>query len=134
MCFVVDTMIHLSNESISKARCTLVKAVYLKRIKNLLEDEPHTVISWMEGIRKSICSPSNFRVLVVANIETLSNPVTSWKPLLEGLDTSEQLRPLDRQIDHLSEAGKSPGELAYVIPMPTIDSSFSIHTSRGLYS
>jgi Zn-dependent M16 (insulinase) family peptidase len=131
MSYVVDTMIHLSNESISKARCTLVKAVYLKRIKSLLEDEPQKVISWMEEIRKSICSPSNFRVLVVADIEKLSNPVSSWKLLLEGLDTTKPLRPLDKQIDHLSEAGKSPGKLAYVVPMPTIDSSFSIHTSRG---
>ncbi|KAI9818133.1 MAG: hypothetical protein M1827_000758 [Pycnora praestabilis] len=131
MANAVDTMIHYSPESSSRARNTLVKAPYIKRISRLLKDEPHTVITQLENIRKSLCRFENFRVLVIANLEKLKKPVSSWSTLIQGLDTSKPLNPLDLRIARLSEAGKNPGKLSYIIPMPTSDSSFSLHTARG---
>ncbi|KAI9821556.1 MAG: hypothetical protein M1832_003230 [Thelocarpon impressellum] len=127
----VNTMIHYSAESTSRACNTLVKALYLKRVKRLLEREPGHVKRQMEEVRAAVCRPENMRVLVIADVEKLKSPVSGWKPFLEGLDTGRPLAPLCRPRDRLSAAGKKPGELAYVVPMPAIDSSYSKHTARG---
>lgn len=132
MAYGVDSMIHLASESISKARSTLVKATYMKRIKKIMENDPKVVISWLDTIRKSLFTFENFRVLVIADIKQLKNPVSSWKILTEGLDTSKDILPFQKQYTRLSKAGQNPGELgAYVIPMPTIDSSFLLATADG---
>ncbi|KAL2351715.1 zinc metalloprotease [Cryomyces antarcticus] len=131
MAAAVNAMVHWSPESSSRARNILVKALYLKRIDRLLRDEPETVISQMESIRKSLCRFENFRVNVIANIETLAKPVSSWKLLTSSLDTTKPLNPLESRKAYLSDAARNPGNLAYIVPMPTIDSSFAYFTAKG---
>jgi Zn-dependent M16 (insulinase) family peptidase len=131
MLYAISTMIHYDPESIARAGNTLVKALYLKRTNRLLKEDPNSVISDMESVRKSILQFQNLRVVVVADLEKLKHPVSSWKPFLKNLDTSKPLEPLSNRRERLSEGGKSPGKLAYIVPLPTIDSSFSTHVSRG---
>ena len=124
-------MTHLAPESISRARCTLVKALYLKRIKSFLKRDPDAVLEKLKSLRTHLCIFSNFRVLVVADLEKLKYPVSSWDSFLKGVDTSKALNPLGRRLDRLSDAGQHPGKLAYIVPMPTIDSSFLSANARG---
>ena len=131
MAYAAEVMIHASPESIGRARGTLVKALYLKRVKHLLESQPEKIVAQLEEIRTALCSFSNFRVLVVANIEKLKDPVSAWELLTANLDTSKPLIPLDNRLSRLSEAGKEPGDLAYIIPLSTIDSSFGLSIARG---
>lgn len=131
MAYAVEVMIHTSQESIGRARSTLVKALYLKRVKRLLQDEPQTIVSQLSEIRSSLNQFSNFRVFVIADLEKLSNPVTSWKHLVDVLDTTQPLKPLDSRLSRLSEAGRKPGGLAYIVPLPTIDSSFALSVAKG---
>jgi Zn-dependent M16 (insulinase) family peptidase len=131
MLWAVDSMIHYAPESIVRARNTLVKAVYLKRMNQLLKDEPKAVIAQLDEVRKYLCAPENIRVLVIGDIEKLPSPVSTWKILVDEHKTDNALCPIDRPSSRLSAAGKKPGDLAYVVPMPTIDSSFSIQTACG---
>ncbi|KAI9823646.1 MAG: hypothetical protein M1819_001159 [Sarea resinae] len=131
MALAVDQMIHYARSSTSRARNPLVKAVYLKRVRSLLKTDPAAVVSQLEAIRQSLCNFSNFRVLVIANLHKLPRPVSPWKRLLQNLDTSVPLSPLDPRVECLSPAAQSPGSLHYIIPMPAIDSSFAVLTSRG---
>lgn len=131
MAYAVEVMIHTSQESIGRARSTLVKALYLKRVKRLLQDEPQIIVSQLSEIRSSLNQFSNFRVFVIADLEKLSNPVTSWKHLVDALDTTQPLKPLDSRLSRLSEAGRKPGGLAYIVPLPTIDSSFALSVAKG---
>ncbi|KAE9366409.1 zinc metalloprotease-like protein [Stipitochalara longipes BDJ] len=132
MMYAVDAMIHLDNDSSVKARGTLIKAVYMKRLKKLLAKEPETVLSWLEALRKSLFTFNNIRTLVIANIEKLPNPVEAWKPLIAGMDTKSSLLPLVKMSQRLSPDGHNPGEYgAVVVPMPTIDSSFLLSTAKG---
>ncbi|TAQ89497.1 hypothetical protein B7494_g2193 [Chlorociboria aeruginascens] len=132
MMYAVESMIHLENESSIKARGTLVKAVYMKRLKKLLAKDPSTVIGWLEALRKSLFTFSNMRALVIANVETLPDPVHAWKPLIEGMDTTRPLLPIIMQEARLSADGKNPGTYgAVVVPMGTIDSSFLLSSIRG---
>lgn len=131
MASAVRTMTQFAPESVERATSTLVKALYLKRTKRLLERDPSAVMAQLEEIRRSLCRFENFRVLVLGGIEELPKPVTSWAPFLKSLDTDRSITPLDRPSNRLSEAGKKPGNVAYLVPMPTIDSSYSNHTTRG---
>lgn len=123
-------MTNTAPEAIGRARDTLVKALYLKRMKHLLRSDPDMVISQLEEIRHAICQISHIRVLVIANIEKLKRPVSSWEELTAGQDTGKALAPIDRRLARLSNAGKHPGDLAYIIPMP-IDSSFAYMMAKG---
>ena len=131
MVHAAELMLHTSPSSIGRACGTLVKSVYLKHIRRLLEFSPDLVISQLMEIRTALCQFSNFRVLVIANVETLHNPVTAWQAFMDSLDTSKQLSKLDTRLSRLSEAGKAPGSLFYVVPLSTIDSSFAISIAKG---
>ena len=132
MLYAVDVAVHLEEESSVRARGTLVKAVYMKRLKKLLAKDPKIVISWLEILRKSLFTFDNMRALVIANIETLPDSVSAWAPLVSSLDTSKPLLPIVKQMDRLSRDGKNPGEYgAVVIPMSTIDSSFCLSSAKG---
>ncbi|KAI9370781.1 Metalloenzyme, LuxS/M16 peptidase-like protein [Aspergillus egyptiacus] len=134
MLAAVHVMVHYAPESIVRARSTLVKARYLKRIKRQLAEEPELVVTRMEEIRKAIFRFENIRILVVADLEKLSHPVSSWKSFVERLGAGDSLKPITNRRALLSPAGQKLGGEAYVVPMATVDSSFAYATARGLDS
>lgn len=134
MLAAVNTMIHYAEESIVRARNTLVKARYLKRVKKQLAENPEEIVSRMEEIRKSLFQPENVRIVVIADLEKLPNPVSAWKSFAERLGTSKELTPITKRRDLLSDAGKNIGGESYIVPMPTVDSSFAYVSARGLDS
>ncbi|KAI2787452.1 hypothetical protein POX_f07816 [Penicillium oxalicum] len=134
MLAAVHVMVHYDQESIARARSTLVKARYLKRVKRLLADKPEEIVDRMEQIRQSLFQPDNIRVVVIADLEKLERPVSAWKPFTERLGTSETLKPITDRRALLSEAGKNIGGHSYIVAMPTVDSSYAYATARGLDS
>lgn len=131
MAYAVENSINTLPASISRARGTLTRAVYLKRVKRLLGDSPEIILSQLDEIRHALCQYSSFRVLVIADLEKLARPVSSWKILMKDLDIAKPLNPLESRVSRLSEAGKTPGNIAYIVPLPTIDSSFAISVAKG---
>lgn len=131
MAYAASMAINASPASIGQARSTLTRALYLKRVMRLLESSPDTILSQLNSIRSVLAQHSNFRVLVIANVEKLVNPVSSWKVFTSDLDSSKQLIPLESRLSRLTPAGLSPGSSAYIIPLPTIDSSFAIANAHG---
>lgn len=135
MLYCVDAMLHMSSESVVKARNTLVKGPYLKRVKKLLASDPEAVIEKLETLRKSLFTPNNMRALVVANLEKLSNPTAAWSALTSALGQADTLLPIEKQAQRLNEAGKNPGTIGVtIVPMPPIDSSFLLSTTKGALS
>lgn len=131
MVYAVELMTSTAPSSASRARSTLVKALYLKRIRYLLAKDPKVILDQLAELRSALCQPSNLRILVIADIEKLQQPVSSWEIITEGHDTFTPLRPLDTRLSRLSEQGRTPGNSAYVIPMAPIDSSFALVVSKG---
>ncbi len=131
MTYAAELMISTAPSSITRACSTLVAAAYLKRVTLLLKRNPVLLLKKLEDIRAALFQPSNWRVLVVANIERLEQPVSSWHTLIRDLDQRQPLRPLDSRLSRLSSQGRSPGNTAYVIPMPSIDSSHAIAVAKG---
>ncbi|KAF6227227.1 hypothetical protein HO133_008669 [Letharia lupina] len=131
MRLAAELMVGTAPSSITRACNTLVGAVYLKRVKNLLKKDPEAIINQLKDINSALCQPDNWRILVVGNVEKLPHPVASWNTLTTKLDNGKSLKPLDTRLSRLSEQGKSPGNSAYVIPMPSLDSSFAIAVGKG---
>lgn len=127
----IDLMVGTVPSSAERACNTLVKAVYLKRIRSLLERKPQDVIDQLKGINAVLCAPNNIRALVSAKIEKLQCPVSSWDMFTENLDNSSPLNPLDTRLSRLSDKGRHPGNTAYIVPMPPLDSSFLLAVSKG---
>ena len=131
MAYSIASMVNESAGSINRARDTLVKALYLKRVRRLLDSDPDKVVQQLEDVKRAICQMSNSRSLVIADVERLKRPVSSWNVLADGQDFSKPLAPLDKRFDRLSSKGQDPGNLSYIVPLPTIDSSFALSVVKG---
>ncbi|RYN94356.1 hypothetical protein AA0121_g13604, partial [Alternaria tenuissima] len=132
MSFAVDRTIHYDAASAVRATGTLVKGLYLKRILKLLKTEPHQVLDKLEALRKHLLTFANMRILVIANLETLPNPVSTFKHLTDtfkpGLEPT--VNPIDDRNALFSDIGRNPGGTHYLTPMP-IDSSSAVLISKG---
>ncbi|KAG6015823.1 hypothetical protein E4U43_004726, partial [Claviceps pusilla] len=132
----IDAAIHMDKSSLTVARRTLVKAVYLKRLKKLLKSEPEKVVEWFNTIRKSLFTFQNMRFLVTANVSKLDKPVATWDSLSEALTAAEQdMVPIPKLADLLNDEGRKPGSVgAIIVPMTTLESSYSVSTAPSITS
>lgn len=127
----VDEMIIATTASTTRARCTLVRALYLKRIKKQIRNNPEIITAQFKELKAALWQPSNFRVLVIADIRKLEKPVSAWNSLVSELDNSKPLTPLETRLSRLSDLGQNPGNVAFIIPLSTIDSSFALASAKG---
>ena len=138
MASAVANFVHTTRQSTSRARNTLIKSTYLRNVLFELQESPDSVIAKLEQIRKVLARPSNFRVFVIANVESdaITKPVSSWRTLIhdKAPNADNRLSPLDSTKSTLSAHGEKPGNLGLIVPMPAIDSSYAILTCRGLDS
>ncbi|KAL2760462.1 hypothetical protein ACRALDRAFT_1090987 [Sodiomyces alcalophilus JCM 7366] len=142
----VNTAIHMKKKAYAVSKRALVRAVYLRRVKKLLETDPDLVVSWFEQIRKSLFTFNNTRVLVIADVNKLENPVAAWDVLSNALtrttttssssgEAEGDLLPIVEPHHLLTEEGRNPGSFgAVIVPMTTVDSSYSVSTSKGVIS
>jgi Zn-dependent M16 (insulinase) family peptidase len=132
MAFAVDRMIHYEAASAVRATNTLVKALYLKRILKLLKTTPEVVIDKLESLRSHLLTFSNMRVLAIADLNTIPNPVSTFKHLTDVIKPGPEptINPIDDRKAVLSDIGRKPGGVSYLVTLP-IDSSFAVLTSAG---
>lgn len=134
----VEMSIHNEASSMLVAKRTLVKAVYLRRLKKLLEKDPDAVLARFEELRKSLFTFDNLRILVTADISNskLPDPVKTWDILSKSLDTHvETISPIVKPHTLLNNEGRNPGSVgATIVPIRAIDSSYSISSGKGLTS
>lgn len=127
----VHAMVSLKPESSVRASNTLSKALYLRRLRKMLQNDKDAVISKFADLCKTLSRPENFRIYVAADLEKLPNPVSAWKTLIPESGKGKPLEPLDDRRALLSEVGSKPGSAAYIVPMGTIDSSFAMLSGSG---
>ncbi|KAM0278129.1 hypothetical protein ACHAQH_005327 [Verticillium albo-atrum] len=132
----INMAYHLKKESYAVSKRALVRAVYLRRVKKLLESDPELVVSWFEKIRKSLFQFNNTRILVTADVNKLQDPVAAWNTLSNALKPATgELLPVLKAHSHLTEEGENPGSVgAVIVPMTTVDGSYSVSTSKGIIS
>ncbi|KAI5461624.1 Metalloenzyme, LuxS/M16 peptidase-like protein [Mariannaea sp. PMI_226] len=129
----VDVALHMEKSTLTVAKRVLVRAVYLKRLKKLLEKEPEKIVSWFNTVRDSLFTFNNLRFLVTAKLDSLPNPITTWDTLAKSLTTQENMIEIPKPVSLLNEEGRKPGSVgAVVIPMTTLDSSYSVSSAQGI--
>ena len=131
----VDSAIHLKKSCLTVAKRVLVRAVYLKRLKKLLEREPEKVVGWFNQVRSSLFTFENSRLLVTANLSTLPNPRTAWDIFAGSFKPQDKLIPIPKPVNLLNEEGRNPGSVgATIVPMTALDSSYTVSTAPGIAS
>ncbi|KAK5630993.1 hypothetical protein RRF57_006708 [Xylaria bambusicola] len=134
----VEIALHNEASSLLAAKRTLVKATYMKRLKKILQNNPDTAIAWFEEVRRTLFTSDNIRVLITADIThpKIPEPVKTWDILCKSLDgTPKEVQPIVKSYTLLNAEGRNPGSIgATIIPMTTIDSSYSVSSGKGLSS
>ncbi|KAI1818095.1 Metalloenzyme, LuxS/M16 peptidase-like protein [Poronia punctata] len=134
----IEIALHNERSSMLAAKRTLVKATYLRRLKKFLEKDPDTAISWFEEVRKTLFTSDNIRVLVTADVTNakVPEPVKAWDILSRSLGAPpNDIQPIVKSFTLLNAEGREPGSVgATIVPMTTIDSSFSVSSGKGLTS
>ncbi|SPN98974.1 related to metalloprotease 1 [Cephalotrichum gorgonifer] len=130
---------HIDRSTMAAAKRNLVKALHLRRLKKLLEKEPQTVVDWVKSFYRSVFAPGNLRVLVTGDVSKIPNPVGAWDIIGQEFDSSgssqEGMVPIRDMLSRLSEEGKKPGSVgAVIVPMATLDTSFSTSVAKGVES
>ncbi|KAH8669273.1 Metalloenzyme, LuxS/M16 peptidase-like protein [Ilyonectria robusta] len=86
-------------------------------------------------VRKSLFTFQNLRFLVTASLATLPDPITTWDTLSKSLTAQEDMVEIPEPASLLNAEGRNPGSVgAVIIPMTTLDSSYSVSTAKGLES
>lgn len=135
MSLEVDWALHLEKTWLPMARRTLVKAVYLRRLKKLLQKEPEKIIDMFEKLRNCLFTFENVRVLVTSDIAKLGEPVQPWDVLTKSLGSEKNMSSIIQTHTMLNSEGQSPGTVgSVIIPLASLDSSYSVSTTKGLTS
>jgi Zn-dependent M16 (insulinase) family peptidase len=128
MCRAIDQMLRYDPKTTTRAQSVLVKSLYMPQIKRMLRDAPEKVFEKLKTISKCLFTYNNFRAVVLGDIKNLPHPVSAWKTLTAGLDPITSVLPVPPQQDYFSAAGA----LTNVVPIPAIDSSFTLVRVAGL--
>ncbi|KAF7558060.1 hypothetical protein G7046_g5890 [Stylonectria norvegica] len=131
----VDASIHMDRSTLAVSKRVLVRAVYLRRLKKLLEKEPEKVVGWFNTVRSSLFTFQNLRFLVTAKLDSLPEPITTWDTLSKSLSSQGDMVKIPKPVSLLNDEGRNPGSVgAIIIPMTTLDSSYSVSSAPGLAS
>ena len=131
----IDIAIHMEKSALSVAKRVLVRAVYLKRLKKLLEKEPEKVVGWFNTIRSSLFTFENMRLLVTADLSSLQSPITTWDALSKSLTSQSDIVQIPNPVSLLNDEGRKPGSVGVtIVPMTTLESSYSVSSALGLES
>ncbi|KAG2182380.1 hypothetical protein INT43_007310, partial [Umbelopsis isabellina] len=111
----------------------LYQAKYLPELLQRLEKDPQSVLDDCEKFRHALINSPAFTVHVVGDILKLPNPRSAFKIFNEAKKANEaaKLSSYPWARDVLNSKGKNPGQIGMVVSLPSIESSFSLHSAAG---
>ncbi|KZO96339.1 hypothetical protein CALVIDRAFT_481506 [Calocera viscosa TUFC12733] len=133
---VLDSMhstLMFDETSTAAASTILGQMEFIPELMTTLEEEPDEVVADMKKFRAAVTKPSVIRFAVYGNILALSRPRSAWVHNFRSLPLSK-LEPVSWIQESLTALGKRPGKKAVVVTIPSIESSYSIHSTGTLTS
>ena len=122
----------------------------LKQLRTAREATVYDSARTMLTSLRAVSTTKGMRVSVAGDILTLEQPLSSWKTEFKVSTVrrsrckllvqvyrsdvrvqSDALRPVTLGRDCMSPLGKNPAKKAMLIPLPTIESSYSYHVAKG---
>ncbi|KAG9104560.1 hypothetical protein FRC06_001340 [Ceratobasidium sp. 370] len=128
---VSNSLLFETSKSISNAGGITTQIDFIPELAKRLQENPEEVIDSMKEFRQHVTNGGGLRFSVTGNVMALKRPRSAWKENFESM-TVDHLEPLSWAKDVLSALGKSPAKKAVVVSLPTIESSYAIHTSKGI--
>ncbi|KAJ4001026.1 Metalloenzyme, LuxS/M16 peptidase-like protein [Lentinula boryana] len=120
-----------SKESTSRAGGVLPQVDFIPKLAKELQESPERVIADLEEIRKHVIDPSGMRFSVTGNVLKLNHPRSTWSKYFQAVP-EVPLNPVQFSSQVLSPVGANPVKKALVMSLPTIESSYVTHTSKGI--
>ncbi|KIJ21665.1 hypothetical protein PAXINDRAFT_63491 [Paxillus involutus ATCC 200175] len=117
--------------STSLAGAILSQAEFVPNLIKELQESPAEVIAAFEKLRKCLTDSSGIRISVTGNILGLEKPRSTWSDKFGNLGEST-LAPIKLTCETLNELGRNPVGKATVVSLPTIESSYVNHTTKGI--
>ncbi|KAK2461846.1 hypothetical protein APHAL10511_006309 [Amanita phalloides] len=122
----------LNENSVSRSGGILSQAEFIPQFALKLQESPEEVIADLEEVRRHMTDPSGIRFSVTGNILGLRKPRSTWEKYFRNTLPIGPLSPVPLASATLSEVGRNPVKKAIVMSLPTIESSFVSHTTRGI--
>ncbi|KDQ63640.1 hypothetical protein JAAARDRAFT_29668 [Jaapia argillacea MUCL 33604] len=119
-------------KSTSRAGGVLTQMEFVPKIMKQLQETPEEVVREFEEIRKYVTDPSGIRFSVSGNVMGLEKPRSVWAKYFGKILPETRLTPVPLASDTLSAVGRNPVKKAIVVSLPTIESSFVMHTTKGI--
>ncbi|KAH9944050.1 Metalloenzyme, LuxS/M16 peptidase-like protein [Epithele typhae] len=128
----VSSEVLYDESSTSRMGSIVPQMDFIPKLAQQLQESPEKVLKDFEEIRKHLTDPSGVRVSVNGNILELKNPRSVWAKHFGQTLPETELAPLRLAVDTLSPVGKNPVKKAVVVSLPTIESAFVTHTTKGI--
>ncbi|KIP12417.1 hypothetical protein PHLGIDRAFT_61992 [Phlebiopsis gigantea 11061_1 CR5-6] len=117
--------------STSRFSGVLPQAEFVPKLAQQLQETPAEVVKAFETIRTHVTDPSGVRFAVTGNVLRIEQPRSTWGKYFSKSLTSP-LNNVRLSYETLNATGKEPKEKAVVVSLPTIESSFVTHYSKGI--
>ncbi|KAE9411017.1 hypothetical protein BT96DRAFT_952834 [Gymnopus androsaceus JB14] len=120
-----------SEKSTSRAGGVLPQVDFMPKLAKELQESPEKVVADLEEIRKHVTNPSGMRFSVTGNVLKLNQPRSTWAKYFRSIP-EVPLSPVPLSSESLSAVGLTPKKKALVMSLPTIESSYVMHTTKGI--
>ncbi|KAG8691866.1 hypothetical protein FRC11_007225 [Ceratobasidium sp. 423] len=131
MMAISNSLTFETSKSVSNAGGITTQMEFIPELAKRLQENPERVIKDMREFREHITNPRGVRFAVAGNILALKQPRSAWKNNFQQTK-ADSLEPVSWSKDVLSALGKDPKKKAVVVSMPTIESSYAMHTAQGV--
>lgn len=132
---LLRSLTHDADKSSSVSNSILFQAQAVPKLVERLTKEPQKVVSELEELRAALFRPENLLVSVAGDVLDTASPKAPFARLAEQMQWNKEAKPTEpvpwsRNV--LQELGKAPAKKGLICPLPTIESSYAVFTSKGI--
>ncbi|KAJ3568798.1 hypothetical protein NP233_g5473 [Leucocoprinus birnbaumii] len=123
------TVVYGDNNT-STANSVIPQMNFVQNLAQEIQTNPDKTIATFKEIRKLLTDPTGVRFSVTGNVMQLKTPRSVWAKYFHDVLPASTLAPVPLVSQTLSPIGKNPVKKAVVMKLPTIESTFVMHSTR----
>ncbi|KAF8527970.1 Metalloenzyme, LuxS/M16 peptidase-like protein [Hysterangium stoloniferum] len=124
-------LLHESS-SVAQAASVLDLMEFIPSVMAKLKASPEDVVKSLEAVRKHLTRPSDVRFGVTGDVLSLPQPKLPWSTAYSKPLQGAELHDVPSTYDTLTPLGLKPSKKAVVMTLPSIESAYSIHSTRSI--
>lgn len=126
-----STIVYGDNNT-SSANSVITQMNFLQGLVQELQTDPDKTVATFNEIRSYLTDPSGVRFSVTGDVLRLKSPRSIWAKYFHGVLPVSPLAPVPITRNTLSLVGKNPVKKAVVMKLPTIESSYVMHSTQAI--